>query len=88
MSEEMRGLTKPESFLWRGARQRAAALLCHMALSLGLCGDGVSFQGVSANHSDSASSLVMHTLLTPGGFQPEGFWEVGRTFGLACPLSF
>ena len=41
-----------------------------------------------ANHSDSGSSLVPCASLSQDGFQREGFWEVGRTYGLASPLSF
>ena len=45
--------------------------------------------GVSlANHSDSGSFLVARTSLSQDGFQRGGFWEVGRTYGLASPLSF
>ena len=35
-----------------------------------------------AKHSDSGSSLVVHTSLSQDRFQPEGFWEVGRTYRL------
>ena len=31
-----------------------------------------------ANHSDSESFLVVHALLSQGGCQKEGFWEVVR----------
>ena len=41
-----------------------------------------------ANHSDSGSLLVACTSLSQDGFQQEGFWEVGRTYGLLSPLSF
>ena len=41
-----------------------------------------------ANHSDSGSVLVAHASLNQDRFQREGFWEVGRTYGLASPLSF
>ena len=41
-----------------------------------------------ANHSDSGSFLVACTLLSQDGFQQKGFWEVGRTYGLASSLSF
>ena len=40
-----------------------------------------------ASHSNSAYFLVVHTSLCQGGFL-RGFWEVGRTYGLASPLSF
>ena len=36
-----------------------------------------------ANHSDPGCFLVAHALLSQGGF-----WEVGRTYGRAPPLSF
>ena len=41
-----------------------------------------------ANHSDSGSFLVARASLRQDGFQRGGFWEVGRTYGLASPLSF
>ena len=41
-----------------------------------------------ANHSDSGSFLVTRASLSQDGFQREGFWEIGRTYGLASPLSF
>ena len=42
-----------------------------------------------ANHSDSRSFLVACASLSQGGFQQEGFWEVGRTcYGLVSPPSF
>ena len=40
-----------------------------------------------ANRSDSGSFLVVHTWLSQDGVQRGGFWEVGRTHGLASPLS-
>ena len=40
-----------------------------------------------ANPSDSGSLLVAHTLLNHDGFQQEGFWEAGRTYGLASVFS-
>ena len=40
-----------------------------------------------ANPSDSGSLLVAHTLLNHDGFQQEGFWDVGRTYGLASVFS-
>ena len=39
-----------------------------------------------ANHSDSGSFLVAHASLSQDGFQQGGFWEVGRTYGLASPF--
>ena len=41
-----------------------------------------------ANDSASGSFLVVCTWLNQDGFQWEGFCEVGRTYGLASPLSF
>ena len=38
--------------------------------------------------SDAGSHLVASTPLSQDGFQPKGFWEVGRTHGLASPPSF
>ena len=40
------------------------------------------------NHSDSGSFLVAHALLSQDGFQWEGFWEMGRKYGLGFPFSF
>ena len=40
-----------------------------------------------ANYSDSRSFLVTHASLSQDGFQREGFWEVGWTYGLASPFS-
>ena len=40
-----------------------------------------------ANYSDSGSFLVVRKL-NQDGFQPDGFWEVGRIYGLVPPLSF
>ena len=36
-----------------------------------------------ANHSNSGSFLVVHTLLGQDRFQKGGFWEVGRTCGIS-----
>ena len=47
-----------------------------MACSLGFYGDGVSFQVVFSQSSDSESFLVVHTLFKQDGCQREGFWEV------------
>ena len=38
--------------------------------------------------SDSRSFLVACASLSQDGFQQEGFWEVGRIYGQASPLSF
>ena len=47
-----------------------------MACSLRFYGDGISFRLSLANHSDSESFLVVHTLFSQDGCQREGFWEV------------
>ena len=39
------------------------------------------------SHSNSGSFLVACTSLSQDGFQ-QGFWDVGRTYGLVSPLSF
>ena len=39
-----------------------------------------------ANHADSGSLPVAHTSLRQDEFQRGGFWEVGRTYGLASPF--
>ena len=36
-----------------------------------------------ANHSDSGLFPVMLASLSQDGFQQEGFWEIGRTYGLS-----
>ena len=41
-----------------------------------------------ANHCDSGSFLVACASLSQDGLQQGGFWEVGRTYGLASPLFF
>ena len=41
-----------------------------------------------ANLSDSGSFLVARASLGQDGFQREGFWEGGRTYGLVSSLSF
>ena len=41
-----------------------------------------------ASHSDSGSFLVLFSLLVQDRFQWEGFWEIGRTYGLMSPVSF
>ena len=47
-----------------------------MACSLGFYGDGVSFQVVFSQSSDSESFLVVCTLFNQYGCLREGFWEV------------
>ena len=79
---------KPEVLLGRGARvetgrarePRRTAL--PRGLPSGVYGDGVSFQGVSANPSDSESLLVVPALFTQDGGQRGGFWEVSATWCL------
>ena len=70
-------------------------MFCHMAHSLGVYGDGVSFRVVSGPSSclahvwsDLGSFLVVRASLSQDGFQHEGLWEVGKTYGLASPPSF
>ena len=58
-----------------------------MACSLGFYGDGGLVSGLSlANHSDSESFLVVHTLFSQDGCQREGFWEV--VGHVVSPLTF
>ena len=47
-----------------------------MAHNLRFYGDGISFQLSLANHSNSGSFLVRHTLLIQDGCQQGGFWKV------------
>ena len=88
--EETHVLIKQETFWeeepgWRAAGWgNPGGLLCH---SLGFSGR-VGFRSSLANHPDSGSLLVACTTLCQDGFQWEGFWEVGRTYGLESPLSF
>ena len=54
---------------------------------LGFMGMGL-ISGLSlANHSDSGSFLVALAWLNQDGFQHEGFWEIGRMYGLLLPPS-
>ena len=58
------------------------------ALWLRFYGDGISFQVVSG-HSFWLQVLPGGTTsLSQDRFQWERFWKVGRTYGLALPLSF
>ena len=41
-----------------------------------------------ASHSELGSFLGAHASLSQDGFQRGGSWEVGRTSGLECPVSF
>jgi len=67
--------------LGRGAQEESSKIreiggrLCHVARSLGFCGDGVSFWVVSGQSFDSGSFLMVYTSLSQDGFQREGFWE-------------
>ena len=47
-----------------------------MARSLGFYGDGISFLVALANHSNSESFLVAHSLLSQHRCYREEFWEV------------
>ena len=47
---------------------------------------GLVFGWSLANHSGSGSFLVVRASLSQDGFQRGGFWEVGRTYGLASPF--
>ena len=38
-----------------------------------------------ANHSDLGSFLEVLASLNQDGFQREGFWEIGRMYGLLLP---
>ena len=80
---------------WDGtSRQKAAGqgnpggLLCPVAHSLRFYGDGIHFQVVSGQSFWLRVLPGGPTLLSQDRFQWERFWEVGRTYGLALPLSF
>ena len=49
---------------------------------------GLVFGLSLSNHSNSGSFLGVLASLSQDGFQWGGFWEVGRTYGLASPVSF
>ena len=92
LSQETHLLTKKETLLGRGAwaessrvREPRRTALAHGTgfMVIGLV-SGLSL----ANHSDSGSFLVARASLSQDGFQREGFWEVGRTYGRAFPFSF
>ena len=94
LPEETHVLTKRETLSGRGTSVESSrarepgGLLCHVAPSLGFMVMGL-VSGLSlASHSDSRSFLVVYTSLSQDGFQPIGFWEIGRTCGLESPLSF
>ena len=94
LSEETHVLTKQKTLLGRGSRvessrvreARRTALPTWLAVS-GFMGMGLDFGLSLASHFDSGSFLVARASLGQGGFQREGFWGVGRTSGLASPLS-
>ena len=70
-------LTKQEILLGKGARvERSRLREPRHACSLGFMVMGL-VSGLSlANHSDSESFLMVHTLFSQDGCQREGFWEV------------
>ena len=51
-------------------------LLCHMALSPGFYGNGISFQVVFGQSSGSEYFLVARTLFNQDECQQVGFWEM------------
>ena len=73
---------------WREGRWGNPGLLCHMARSLWFYGDGVTFWVVSGPSPWFRVLPGGATSLSQDGCQQRGFWEVGRTYGLAYPLSF
>ena len=84
LSEETHVLTKQEILLGKGTRvessrvrePRRTALPQLTILGFMVMG---SVSGLSlANHSDSESFLVVHSLFSQDGGQSEGFWEVVR----------
>ena len=100
LSEETHMMTEQETLLGRGAqaegsRVREPRRTRHVACSLRLYGDGLSFRVVSGQSSclahiwsDSGSFLITCASLSQDGFQREGFWEAGRTYRLESPPSF
>ena len=91
LSKETHVLAKQNILLGKGTRvesrrvrePRRTALTVQ---SLGFCGDGISFQVVFSQSSDSESFLVVHTLFSQDRCQREGFWEVvGR---VVSPFDF
>ena len=76
-------LTKQEILLEKGAQveSRTVKEPRRTALSHGSQSPGFMVMGLVsglslANHSDSESFLVVHTLFSQDGCQREGFWEV------------
>ena len=96
LSKETHMLTKQETLWGRGSwaessrvrEPRRTAWPCTWLALLGFMVVGLVSWLFLANRSDSGSFLVAHSLLSQDRFQWEGFWEVGRTYGLASPLSF
>ena len=88
-------LTKQETLWGRGARggeQEGKGTQENCSATwlaiLGFMGMGLVSGSSLANRSDSEPFLVAHASLGQDGFQREGFWEVGRTYGPVSPLSF
>ena len=83
LSKETHLLTKQEILLGKGTqvessrgREPRGTALSHGLQSRGFTVMGL-VSGLSlANHSDSESFLVVHTLFSQDGCQREGFWEV------------
>ena len=99
LSEETHVLTKQKMLLGKdpwAENIRVRDLLCHVACSLRLYGNVVSFwvvsgqsSGLAHNWSDLGSFLEVCAFLNQSGFHYEGFWEVGRPcHGMVSPLSF
>ena len=95
LSEETHILTKQREFIGKGClggeQQGKGTQENCSATWLAVLGFMVMglISGLSlASHSDSGSFLVARTWLSQDGFHREGFWEVGRTYRLASPLSF
>ena len=84
LSEEIHLLTKQEILLGKGTQveSRRVREPRRTALSRGLQSRLMVMGLVSglslANHSDSESFQVVHTLFSQCGYQREGFWEVVR----------
>ena len=80
LSEETHVLTKQEILLGKGGEQKGKGTQENCSVTwlavLGFMVMGL-VSGLSlANHSDSESFLVVHTLFSQDGCQREGFWEV------------
>ena len=91
LSEETRA-DKARDFIGKGREQQGKGTQENCSATR-LSVSGLMVMGLVSrlsltNHSDSGSSLVAHTSLSQDGFQQEGVWEVGRTYGLATSLSF